>query len=148
MVMQRVRVGTTARWGWATAVLVAGVALGAAGPAAWAQTATPGVPGPSGAQAPVVPEIVEPRQAPTLPPGSGGDRGLSTPRSENPQAPLDGARPLPDGGVLTPPAPGSPSVIRPPATGQTPVIRPPATGDMPVIAPPGTPGGDRSVVPR
>ena len=100
------------------------------------------------AQAPTVPERIEPREAPTLPPGSGGDRGLSSPRSENPLAPSDGPRPTPDTGVLTPPSPGSSTVIPPPAAGETPVIRPPATGGMPVIPPPGSPGGNPTVVPR
>ena len=85
------------------------------------------------AQSTVVPE----RQAPTLPPGAGGDQGLSTPRSETPTAPLDGTRPVPDQGVMTPPVGGS-----------TPVIRPPSVGTMPVIPPPGSPGGDKSVVPK
>lgn len=91
--------------------------------------------GAAGAQAPVVPDRVDP--APTLPPGAGGDRGSPVPRSETPLAPDTGARPLPDSGVVTPPVAGS-----------TPIIRPPATGQMPVIAPPGSPGGDRTVVPK
>jgi len=81
---------------------------------------------PTWAQAPVVPEQVEPRQAPATPPGSGTDQDLTTPRS-----------PTPDGGVVTPPA-----------VGGTPVIRPPAVGTMPVIRPPGSPGGDPTVVPK
>lgn len=81
---------------------------------------------PTWAQAPVVPEQVEPRQAPTTPPGSGGGQDLSTPRSQ-----------VPDSGVVTPP----------PVSG-TPVIRPPAVGTMPVIRPPGSPGGDPTVVPK
>ncbi len=89
---------------------------------------------PAWAQTPVVPE----REAPTLPPGAGGDRELSTPRSETPEAPLGNVRPMPDGGVLAPP----------PVGGATPVIRPPATGTMPVIPPPGSAGGDKSVVPK
>jgi hypothetical protein len=88
---------------------------------------------PAWAQSTAVPE----RQAPTIPPGAGGDRGLSTPRSETPSAPLDGARPIPDRGV-----------VAPPSTGSTPVIRPPAAGTMPVIPPPGSAGGDKSVIPK
>lgn len=110
-----------ASW-WAMAALAAVVLAASAGTA--------------GAQAPVVPDKVDP--APTLPPGAGGDRGSSVPRSETPLAPDAGARPLPDGGV----------VVTPPMAGSTPVIRPPATGSMPVIAPPGSPGGDRTVVPK
>ncbi len=89
---------------------------------------------PARAQATAVPE----REAPTLPPGAGGDQGLSTPRSERPAAPLDGERPVPDRGVMAPP----------PVGGATPVIRPPSTGTMPIIAPPGSPGGDKTVVPK
>jgi hypothetical protein len=89
---------------------------------------------PAWAQTTVVPE----RQAPTLPPGAGGDQGLSSPRSETPLAPLDGARPVPDGGVVTPP----------PVGGATPIIRPPSVGTMQVIPPPGSPGGDKTVVPK
>ena len=85
------------------------------------------------AQGNAVPE----RQAPTLPPGAGGDRGLSMPRSETPATPLDGTRPVPDQGVMAPPTGGA-----------TPVIRPPSVGTMPVIPPPGSPGGDKSVVPK
>jgi len=103
------------RWLWVS--LTAG--LLAAAPA-WAQTT-------------VVPE----REAPTIPPGAGGDQGLSRPRSENPSTPLDGARPVPDRGVVAPPAAGS-----------TPVLRPPTTGSMPVIPPPGSAGGDKSVIPK
>jgi len=88
---------------------------------------------PAWAQGTVIPE----REAPTIPPGAGGDQGLSRPRSENPSTPLDGARPLPDRGVVAPPAAGS-----------TPVIRPPTTGTMPVIPPPGSAGGDKSIVPK
>lgn len=86
------------------------------------------------AQTAVVPE----REAPTLPPRAGGDQELSTPRSETPEAPLDGSRPVPDRGVVTPPSVG----------GSTPVIRPPSVGTMPVIPPPGSAGGDKSVVPK
>ena len=81
---------------------------------------------PAWGQAPVVPEQVEPR---TLPPGAGGEQGLTTPRSETP---------IPDNGVVAPPVTG----------GNSPVIRPPATGTMPVIRPPGSPGGDPTVVPK
>lgn len=88
---------------------------------------------PAWAQSTAVPE----RQGPTIPPGAGGDRDLSTPRSETPSAPLDGARPIPDRGV-----------VAPPSTGSTPVIRPPAVGTMPVIPPPGSAGGDKSVIPK
>lgn len=86
------------------------------------------------AQTTVVPE----REAPTLPPGAGGDQGLSRPDSEAPAAPLDGSRPVPDRGVVAPP----------PMSGSTPVIRPPVAGTMPVIPPPGSAGGDKSVVPK
>lgn len=86
------------------------------------------------AQTTVVPE----REAPTLPPGAGGDRELSRPNSEVPAAPLDGSRPVPDRGM----------VARPPVNGSTPVIRPPVAGTMPVIPPPGSAGGDKSVVPK
>ena len=85
------------------------------------------------AQSTVVPE----REAPTLPPGAGGDQGLTTPRSETPGTPLDGTRPVPDRGVVAPPMSGS-----------TPVIRPPSVGTMPVIPPPGSAGGDKSVIPK
>ncbi len=86
------------------------------------------------AQTTVVPE----RQAPTLPPGAGGDQGLSRPNSEAPAAPLDGSRPVPDRGVVAPPS----------TSGSTPIIRPPVAGTMPVIPPPGSAGGDKSVVPK
>lgn len=86
------------------------------------------------AQDTAVPE----REAPTLPPGAGGDKVLPTPRSETPAAPLDGARASPDRGMVTPP----------PVAGSTPVIRPPVVGTMPVIPPPGSPGGDKTVVPK
>lgn len=85
------------------------------------------------AQSIAVPE----KEAPTLPPGAGGDQGLSTPRSESPTTPLDGMRPVPDQGVLAAPIEGA-----------TPVIRPPSAGTMPVIPPPGSPGGDRRVAPK
>jgi len=88
---------------------------------------------PARAQGTVVPE----REAPTIPPGAGGDQSLSRPRSENPSTPLDGARLIPDRGVVAPPTAGS-----------TPVIRPPTMGTMPVIPPPGSAGGDKSVVPK
>ncbi len=86
------------------------------------------------AQSTAVPE----REAPTLPPGAGGDQGISRPDSETPAAPLDGSRPVPDRGVLAPP----------PLSGSTPIIRPPVAGTMPVIPPPGSAGGDKSVVPK
>ena len=86
------------------------------------------------AQTTVVPE----QEAPTLPPGAGGDQGISRPNSEVPATPLDGSRPVPDRGVVVPPSAG----------GSTPVIRPPVAGTMPVIPPPGSAGGDRSVVPK
>jgi hypothetical protein len=89
---------------------------------------------PARAQNTTVPE----REAPTIPPGAGGDQGLSTPRSETPSAPLDGARPVPDRGVIAPP----------PMGGSPSVIRPPAVGTMPVIPPPGSAGGDKSVIPK
>lgn len=81
---------------------------------------------PAWAQAPVVPEKVEPRQGA---PGAGGDPGLATPRSETA---------VPDDGVVKPP----------PVGGSSTVIRPPAVGTMPVIPPPGSPGGDPTVVPK
>lgn len=103
-----------------------------------------GMAGTAWGQASIVPEKIDPRPAPaapTLPPGAGGDRELTTPRSETPLAPTDGARPVPDGGVLVPPS-----------TGSTPVIQPPAMGaggsPMPVIPPPGSPGGDPTIIPK
>jgi hypothetical protein len=88
---------------------------------------------PAWAQAPVVPEQVQPR---AVPPGAGGNSGGTAPGL----APGEGApgSGVPEGGVVTPPPLGS--------TGA--VIRPPAVGTMPVIPPPGSPGGDRSVVPK
>ena len=101
------------------------------------------------AQAPTVPEQIEPR---AIPPGGGGDRGAPVPGGD----PGSGAAPpgndtpglapgtgapgsgVPNSGVLTPPTLGAPGAV----------IRPPATGTMPVIPPPGSPGGDRSVVPK
>jgi len=83
---------------------------------------------PAWAQAPTVPEKVEPR---AIPPGAGGDQAPKAPGG-------DTLRTTPDSGVVTPPPMG--------ATGA--VIRPPATGTMPVIPPPGSPGGDRTVVPK
>lgn len=80
------------------------------------------------AQAPAVPEQVQPR---AIPPGAGGDTRVAPPGS-----PVPGGG-VPDSGVMTPPL-GS----------TTPVIRPPATGGMPVIPPPGSAGGDRTVVPK
>jgi hypothetical protein len=77
------------------------------------------------------------KEAPTLPPGAGGDQGLSTPRSESPTIPLDGIWPVPDQGVVAPLAGGA-----------TPVIRPPSAGTMPVTPPPGSSGGDKRVVPK
>lgn len=79
------------------------------------------------AQAPTVPEKVEPR---AIPPGT-GDQDPAAPRSDTLRTP-------PDGAVVTPPPVG--------ATGT--VIRPPVVGTMPVIPPPGSPGGDRTVVPK
>ena len=86
-----------------------------------------------------VPEVVKPPaagQSLTTPP-TPGSTGGAAPRSENPLADSGAARPVPDSGV-----------IRPPATGSMPVIPPPAAGTMPVIPPPGTAGGERGVVPK
>ena len=101
------------------------------------------------AQAPTVPEKIEPR---AIPPGGGGDRGATVPGGD----PGSGAAPpgndapglapgegapgsgVPNSGVISPPTLGAPGAV----------IRPPATGTMPVIPPPGSPGGDRSVVPK
>lgn len=86
-----------------------------------------------------VPEVVRPRSdAPALPSGPSDGQAVR-PRSENPLADGGGVRPIPDSGVVAPPAAG---------LGSTPVIKPPVTGPMPVIPPPGAPGGDRSVVPK
>jgi len=85
------------------------------------------------AQAPAVPEQVQPR---AIPPGAGGAPGGDTPGlAPGRGAPGTG---VPDTGVVAPPPLGS----------TTPVIRPPTTGTMPVIPPPGSPGGDRTVVPK
>ena len=87
-----------------------------------------------------IPEVVKPRtDAPTLPPGSGNDQGLTRPRSENPLPQAGTARPLRDSGVIAPPVSG---------LGSTAIIKPPATDGMPIIPPPGSPGGDRAVVPK
>ena len=104
---------------------------------------------PAWAQAPTVPEQVQPR---VIPPGAGGTPGATVPGGDpgaaGPSAggdtpglaPGEGASGsgVPNSGVLTPPPLGA----------TTPVIRPPAVGTMPVIPPPGSPGGDRSVVPK
>ena len=104
---------------------------------------------PAWAQAPTVPEQVQPR---AVPPGTGGDRGATVPggdpgRGASPPgndtpglAPGEGApgSGVPNSGVVRPPVLGAPGAV----------IRPPATGTMPVIPPPGTPGGDRTVVPK
>lgn len=117
-----------AAW-WVWAALAGGVLLAA----------------PAWAQAPTVPEQIEPR---AIPPGGGatvpgGDpgRGAAPPGNDTPGlAPGTGApgSGVPEGGVVAPPPLGN----------ATPVIRPPAVGTMPVIPPPGSPGGDRSVVPK
>lgn len=106
-------------WIWA----IAGASLVVAAPAFSQQTAVPEV---------VKPPLGESLTVP-LTPWSNGGRVTS----ENPQ--LDGgrARPIPNTGVLPPPA-----------TGTMPVIKPPATTTMPVIPPPGAAGGERSVVPK
>jgi hypothetical protein len=84
------------------------------------------------AQAPTVPEQVQPR---AIPPGAGAAPGGDTPGlAPGTGVPRTG---VPDTGVVAPPL-GS----------TTPVIRPPTTGTMPVIPPPGSPGGDRTVVPK
>ena len=85
--------------------------------------------------------------APTLPPGSGGDRSLEVrpPATESPLVPPEGGirKPVPDpgigrdGGVV----PGQP-------LDQTGVIRPPVTGAMPAIPSPGSAGGDVKVIPK
>ena len=80
--------------------------------------------------------------APTLPPGSGGDRTLEVrpPAAESPLVP-------PEGGIRQPiPDPGIQRDGR--APGQPPVIRPPVTGSMPVIPPPGSAGSDSKVIPK
>ena len=119
---------TVVPW-WLWALVAAG--LIAAMPS-WAQsTATPPVPGVQGpavgaAPQEQVPEVVKPR------PGQDG-----TPRADQPQ--VDGAKPIPDSGVITPPASSA---------GSSAVIRPPATGTMPIIPPPGSLGGQGGVVPK
>ena len=100
---------------------------------------------PAWAQAPAVPEQIQPRAIPpgggaTVPGGDPGS-GAAPPGNDTPGlAPGMGApgSGVPDTGVVTPP----------PMAPTTPVIQPPATGTMPVIPPPGSPGGDRSVVPK
>lgn len=91
---------------------------------------------PALAQQPV-PEVVKPPagNSATIPPTPGISGGQ--PSSENPLVDGGRAKPVPDTGV-----------IPPPATGTMPVIKPPATTTMPVIPPPGTAGGDRTVVPK
>lgn len=87
-----------------------------------------------------VPEVVRPRsESPILPPGP-SDGPAPRPRSENPLAESGVGRPIPDTGVITPPA----SALGSPTT----VIRPPADSAMPVIPPPGSAGGAPGVVPR
>ncbi len=74
-----------------------------------------------------VPPSPPERDAPTLPPGAGGD--------------TQAVRPLPDTSAKSP-------VVAPPASSDAAVIRPPATGTMPVIPPPGAPGGVGGVQPK
>ena len=111
-------------WMWA----LAGAALLAAVPAL-AQA-------PQGQVPPA--EVVKPPAAggsATIPPTPGSSGGR--PSSENPLVDGGRTRPVPDTGV-----------IPPPATGTLPIIRPPSATNMPIIPPPGTPGGDPGVVPK
>ena len=80
------------------------------------------------------PGVVQPQSSsPTLPPDS--STSVPRPRSENPL--VESGRPMPDNGVVAPPAGGA-----------MPVIRPLQQGGMPVIPPPGSAGGVRGVSPK
>lgn len=128
-------------WAWA---LVAGGVMAAMPSVAQSGGSTSPVPGAQGsvegtAPSGQVPEVIKPPGSATLPQGNDGSVAPQ-PRSENPQVGGDGARPIPDTGVIAPPANG--------ANASTPVIRPPVAGSMPVIPPPGSPGGERGVIPK